>query len=109
MSRFRSKPVEIEAVQLDRNMTEPGWMVAEWDAKRMWTETDDAGMWHWHVETANGPVFGHEGDWLIREPSGVGAYPCKPEVFALKYEPVDQMTIGQAEAALRRLSMGGEI
>lgn len=31
-----------------------------------------------------------EGDWIIQEPSlGDGYYPCNPEVFALKYQPLE--------------------
>jgi hypothetical protein len=28
------------------------------------------------------------GDWIIAEPSGDGAYPCKPDIFRAKYEEV---------------------
>lgn len=89
MSKFRSKPFEIEAVQLDRHMHVPEWMDEEWNANRYWTESDEDDRWHWCVQTANGVVYAHEGDWLIREPSGVGCYPCNADVFAAKYEPVE--------------------
>ncbi len=29
-----------------------------------------------------------EGDWIIAEPDGSGFYPCNPDVFAVKYEPI---------------------
>jgi hypothetical protein len=28
------------------------------------------------------------GDWIIREPDGVHYYPCKPDIFAARYEPM---------------------
>jgi len=40
------------------------------------------------LTTANGDVRAEVGDWIIREPSGIGCYPCKPDVFERKYEPV---------------------
>jgi hypothetical protein len=46
-------------------------------------------------------VVGHQGaatvrpsDWIITEPDFNGFYPCDPETFALKYEPVDDLEIG---------------
>ena len=29
------------------------------------------------------------GDWIIPEPDGVHFYPCKPDIFAATYEPVE--------------------
>ena len=36
-----------------------------------------------------GPVEAAVNDWIIQESDGSGAYPCKPDVFAMKYEPAD--------------------
>lgn len=111
MSRFRSKPFEIDAVQItaaDYNPALHGTEHNPWDSAPFtdlpeWLtdcidvqktvrphtrgHTDYA---EWDVTTANGVVSAGPGDWLIREPSGVGCYPCKPDVFAAKYEPLNE-------------------
>jgi hypothetical protein len=28
-------------------------------------------------------------DWVISEPDGRGHYPCKPDIFAATYDPVE--------------------
>lgn len=94
MSRFRSKPVEIEAIQLTRNK---GTGEVMHESPQWFQECIEAGTAYWSggdepyytLETANGPVRAVVGDWIIREPSGVGAYPCKPDVFAKKYEAIE--------------------
>jgi hypothetical protein len=89
MSKFRAKPVEIEAVQfLPHAVTPvPDWFKAELQTGRIWYQGGGSPLLT--LNTANGIVEAQPGDWIIREPSGVGAYPCKPDVFAAKYEPVD--------------------
>lgn len=39
------------------------------------------------IPTLEGPHLAREGDWIIRGTEGE-LYPCKPSVFARKYEPV---------------------
>lgn len=47
------------------------------------------------VETLNGPTRVDPGDWIIvqQRPEGSGTaidrYPCKPDIFAATYEPVE--------------------
>jgi len=83
--RFRKKPVVIEAKQ--------------------WTDTDEcreemAAWFEEHdmvfctrgpqveVETLEGTMSADVGDWIIR---GVKDefYPCKPDIFAATYDPVE--------------------
>jgi hypothetical protein len=33
-----------------------------------------------------------EGDWIIRGVKGE-IYPCKPDIFAMTYEPVDEQDV----------------
>ena len=42
-----------------------------------------------HVHTLEGPLRVSYGDWIIRGVKGE-FYPCKPDVFAMTYEPVDE-------------------
>ena len=39
------------------------------------------------VPTAKGPLPAHLGDWIVRRGEG-DYYPCDPETFALRHEPV---------------------
>jgi hypothetical protein len=91
MTRYRSKPVEIEAFQWFHpglvGYVRPRWFELEILAGR--AIYDDGGNFY-ILHTANGPVIAVSGDWIIREPSGVGCYPCKAEVFAAKYELIPE-------------------
>ncbi len=43
-----------------------------------------------HVHTIDGgALYAEEGDWIIRGVQGE-RYPCKPDIFALTYEPVEE-------------------
>jgi hypothetical protein len=78
--RFRSKPVEIDAIQWFTDGDHPA-------VKKPPTKSDVTSR---HVLGAQGWSHVHTGDWIIAEPRGDGYYPCNPDVFAAKYEPVDE-------------------
>jgi hypothetical protein len=44
-----------------------------------------------HVHTIHQGQFVllSDGDWVLPEPDGVSYYPCKPDVFADTYEPLE--------------------
>lgn len=76
--RFRSKPAEIEATQ---------WFEAgDHPQVALYYFADGPGQ---AVLGAQGKSRVNSGDWIIKEPQGNGFYPCKPDVFAAKYEAVD--------------------
>ncbi len=75
MSKFRSKPFEIEATQFTEENDHP----------EVYTKL---GSGTFYVDGHQGPSRVNEGDWIIAEPDGEGFYPCDPETFAHKYEPV---------------------
>lgn len=90
MKRFRKKPVEIEAVQLQAD--NPGVVVG-------WIN-DNGGEAHMRggpgggskggsvlIDTLEGMMQAAQGDWVIRGVAGE-FYPCKPEIFAASYEAV---------------------
>lgn len=96
MTRYRPKHVEIEAFRWtdDDFLSLPAWFRDEVLGDRVTYRsrkdkskllTDQAYI----LNTANGPVPAMLGDWIIREPSGIGCYPCKDEVFRAKYEAVE--------------------
>ena len=57
--KFRKRPVVIEAYQTDVPM---------------------------HIDTLEGTMKANAGDWIITGVKGE-QYPCKPDIFALTYEP----------------------
>lgn len=88
MNKFRKKPVVVEAVQwLNRQIVcppGPEWFV---DAER-------AGIIRLHgdtlsIKTLEGTMEAAVGDWIIRGVKGE-LYPCKPDIFAATYDPVDE-------------------
>lgn len=85
MPRFRKKPVEIEAMELTR---ESFMAVNEWAAGKPFYISDGArgGM---TIFTLEGRMKANFGDWIICGINGE-FYPCKPDIFAATYEPVEE-------------------
>lgn len=97
--RYRKKPVEIEAFQITRetrrdNRDWPHWLNEAWNKK-----TDCAGSLQiarlyppgecdLEVITLEGAHRVTWGDWIIRGVKGE-LYPCKADIFAMTYEPVE--------------------
>lgn len=61
MAKYRKKPVVIEAYQTDVEV---------------------------QIPTLEGTMTANPGDWIITGVKGE-RYPCKPDIFAATYEPVD--------------------
>jgi len=85
MAKFRKKPVVVEAVQYAPNMAvlPPGV-----------TEESENGDGTGHISAYVTTIHGQKtyvvaGDWIIAEPDGIHFYPCKPDIFAASYEPVE--------------------
>ncbi len=89
MSKFRKKPVVIDAVQ---------WL-GDFQALIAWRSQwpDYSGQngdgFHFDlggivaIETLEGEMTARRGDWIIRGVKGE-FYPCKPDIFAATYELV---------------------
>lgn len=85
MPRYRKKPVVVEAIQWEG----PGdtnrivnWLSMHSGSIRGWTFVDD-----WiEIPTLEGAMKASSGDWIIRGIKGE-FYPCKPDIFAVTYEP----------------------
>lgn len=75
-STYRAKPVMIEAHQWNRPGDHPA---VEPIARHGFADA-------YVVRGKQGEVRVEPGDWIIAEPDGSGFYPCKPDVFAAKYE-----------------------
>lgn len=96
MSKFRKKPVVIEALRwdgsraskerieevfynLETNCVELP-LHGEWDRKTYLS---------WTIYTLEGLVTASPGDWIIKGVKGE-FYPCKPDIFEATYEAVNE-------------------
>ena len=84
MSKYRKKPVVIEAMQFTDEMKDRvfNFVTCNKSAKH-----DDTGNPILNIQTLQGDMTAHIGDWVIRGVKGE-FYPCKPEIFALTYEEI---------------------
>jgi hypothetical protein len=85
MARFRKKPVVIEAEQwFPDGQVKKG---VHWERKLL----DSGEVLIPYVITAHEQrAYLTPGDWIIPEPTEGRYYPCKPDIFAATYEPVDE-------------------
>lgn len=103
MPTFRSKPLEIEAVQIrwsnwsdicafvGNPLKESGaFEVQEDEVSDTCGEPGPTYIAFW-AETTHGEraMFRH-GDWIIPDSRPGTFYPCKPDIFAAKYELVEE-------------------
>lgn len=100
MNKFRKKPVVIEAFQMTKdrrasNEDWPNWMHKAWNQNygtpgavscEEWPNSD--GTDRLQITTLEGVMRVEWGDWIIRGVQGE-LYPCKPDIFAATYEPVE--------------------
>ena len=105
MHLFRKKPVIIEAVQFESLALLEGEVFSihfntaeslpKWVRNAIIDDTlcpnfkDGKSL---VVTTLEGDHIASPGDWIIRGVKGE-LYPCKPEIFAQTYEPVDEQDI----------------
>jgi hypothetical protein len=100
MAKFRKKPVVIEAVQWfppgdGRHLKFPWEVGCDVGAARVgtiiqqpWDNIKD-GLKAYTIKTLEGWIELSSGDWVITGVKGE-KYPCKPEIFAMTYEPVQE-------------------
>jgi hypothetical protein len=85
-SRYRKKPVEIEAVQV---AYENRMEVAEWCGGACPPASPSGTVYApglMSIQTLEGDLWASTGDWVIRGVAGE-FYPCKPDIFDQTYEP----------------------
>lgn len=100
MTHYRKKPIVIEAFQMTKerrsdNADWPLWLNEAWQK-----ENDEPGSLfpknfpnsdgtdELCIYTPEGVHLVTFGDWIIRGVKGE-LYPCKPDIFAATYEPVE--------------------
>lgn len=99
MPKFRKKPVVIEAVPVVAFISaarraaegvDAAWQgMPEWAIDAWSSATVVAYAGHVIVKTFEGEHRGEFGDWLLRGVKGE-LYPCKPDIFEMTYEPVEE-------------------
>ena len=76
MARYLKKPIVVDAVQWFKHGDHPA-VIAK-------SASDAFG----YVDTPEGRLKVEAGDWIITGIAGEN-YPCKPDIFAKLYKPVD--------------------
>lgn len=91
-SKFRKKPVVIEAMQWD-GTAESATPVINWildhDGTATWRDRFEPDGNCIRIRTLEGMISASPGDFIIRGVQGE-FYPCKPDIFAATYEAVEE-------------------
>lgn len=96
MSKFRKKPVVIEAFKWTGgpDQTEdPEWIDAAIKAKTVRFENVRTKEVCLLIDTLEGTHRANQGDYIIQGVKGE-LYPCKPDIFEMTYEPVVEQVPG---------------
>jgi hypothetical protein len=86
MTKFRKKPVVIDAVLWDGKLTTVEPLLAGSSNSEVYQDLGETALM---IPTLEGTMRADKGDWIIRGVKGE-LYPCKPDIFAATYEPVDE-------------------
>ena len=84
MKKYRKKPVIITAFETPLRGNEPSEDLRRLVQSKGWEANDDGIV----IPTLEGNHLALPGDFIIRGVAGE-YYPCKPEIFAATYEPVE--------------------
>lgn len=79
--KFRKKPVVIEATQWFKMGDHP-------EVSEFFTHKPEGSDWGWIITLEGGHVV-IPGDWIITGVLGEH-YPCKPDIFEMTYEKVEE-------------------
>lgn len=90
MPKYRKKPVVIDAFKYDGDLMTndgqyyaPGWAVSAYKSGDLYFEQGEL-----YIHTLEGEHHVSAGDYIIRGVKGE-LYPCKPDIFAETYEPMN--------------------
>jgi len=82
--KFRKKPIVIEAVRWDGSPESMREILAKLSTSLV-TQIQDSSL---VIGTLEGDMNANLGDWIIKGVAGE-IYPCKPDIFAVTYEEVN--------------------
>lgn len=83
--KYRKRPVVVEAMRFTEHTKD---QVFNWITCTKGADFKD-GKPIIRIETLEGVMEVTDGDWIIKGVNGE-FYPCKPDVFAKTYEPVEE-------------------
>lgn len=93
MSKYKKKPVEVEAFQYDGDLKDsnekyyiPNWAVTAFENGIMFYGEYENSPSELFIKTLEGTHHVSVGDYIIRGVKGE-LYPCKPDIFEETYEP----------------------
>ena len=95
--KYRKIPVTIEAFQLRANEAVPDWfldafehnLVSDFFTPNFPNTNSKPDFIGCRIHTPEGIVTASPGDYIIRGVNGE-LYPCKPNIFAKTYEPIEE-------------------
>jgi hypothetical protein len=94
MSKYRKKPVVIDAIQWNNINHEeilafaPSIIGPSLESETAYIAGQGAPIFSMLIPTMEGSMKAMPGDWIIKGVNGE-FYPCKPDIFAKTYEPAD--------------------
>jgi len=88
MSKFRKRPVVIEAEQVTDDLGNHA-LIVDWIRRNGGLASMPALDPHIDISTLEGVMRADIGDWVIRGVQGE-FYPCKPDIFEATYEPAEE-------------------
>ena len=86
MSKYRKKPVEIEAVKFDGTDETVEWLLPQLKSGEICRACNKL-----YIKTLEGVMETKVGDYVIKGVNGE-FYPCKPDIFEKTYERVIEVT-----------------
>ena len=107
MTRYRKKPIEIEAIQFtgDNEYEIADFMHLPVTALQMSVDAvlridgDYRENTHIHIPTLEGTMTANYGDYIIKGVKGE-FYPCKPDIFEETYESMDRQKLPNVECPI---------
>lgn len=102
-SKFRKKPVVIEAVKFDNlnyqeiiDFTKGGAVGPILESETAYIAVQRAPIFSMSIQTKEGVMKAFPGDYVIKEPFPTGDrdfYPCKPDIFEKTYERIESPSL----------------
>ena len=83
MSKYRKKPVEIEAVKFDGTDESVEWLLPQLKSGEIGRACNKL-----YIKTLEGVMEAKVGDYVIKGVNGE-FYPCKPDIFEKTYEKIE--------------------
>lgn len=97
MTQFRKNPVVIDAIQFTKEDKNRAFNFITCNHYADWDSADNPTI---RIETTEGEMTASLGDWIIKGVKGE-FYPCKPDIFALTYEPAALSALAQEQAPMK--------